>query len=197
MGIIATILAFGMGGFVSTRNQYLTDSAAEEIVISIRSAQNKAIAVERDQNGAATKIWGVKINNIGHHLISLVPLGANNVQETATSYAMIKAPTGVQVDVQYGDPNSLTSPDSLYVFFVNPFGTGYISPNIMTGSSVCFWINNGPSQKITHEFYPNGVASCDFASTETRSNYVARITLSRGNGSSVVVVSPNGDTSIE
>ena len=61
MGIAALLMALGIAGFISTRDQAIVNDTTEKILSEIREAQTRSIAVKND--GANNTIaWALELN---------------------------------------------------------------------------------------------------------------------------------------
>jgi prepilin-type N-terminal cleavage/methylation domain-containing protein len=165
MSIIAVLAVLGLSGLININNNNTVDRAAEEIVTSIREAQNKAISVVSNPDGNLRPplAWGVSIDS-----------GAKLVQPIYTES------DGTYEEKTFGDAfdySTLTSinivGDNMF-FFTNPFGS-YYSTNIYPTS----W---GDNALRPYDAVPAGVSSHD-----------TTITLDYHGSTRVVHVKTNGD----
>lgn len=125
MGIIAVLMTLGAGALISTRDQYILDSAVEEGITAVRDAQNRSISITQGQV-EGTKAWGVAFNNNKIKLISVGGDGTNYDEATPDINQNI----------------SISSSSATFVYFASPFGTTYLTNNACDE-----WIDSGLATK--------------------------------------------------
>jgi type II secretory pathway pseudopilin PulG len=136
MGIISLISTMGVGYLVSSRDQYIIDSATEELVSTIRDVQNRSISIVGGNAG-----WGVKTNGDGTQIKVFYIKEDGSTHEAANE----------TIDLFKGIEVNQLSPNK-NINFMSPFGTTYISAGDCNG-------NWGPSNKPSGELEPK--TGCD------------------------------------
>lgn len=176
MGIIALLMLLSASAFVLVRDQNIADQTAEELLSTIREAQNKAVSVSK--NGELeTKVWGVEVSSNNFSLIALSP------ENTTLAQTDIKSDVNPQnTTIKITDGNGATIDGAVAITYNTPFARSF------SYNGTCAWVK---SQRPTEEWEP--VSSCDVLT----GNEMYRFEIERNGHTTAVIIKANGDARIE
>lgn len=128
MGIIALLLAIGVGALISARNQGIASDMAEQLKSDIRKTQVRAMATEGNCGGGVKpKMWGIDINQSTNRY-SLAFYCAGTGQWTGLSSEPNNYNTDIVISGGY-------APTNLSFIFSSPVGAMYQLGGTLTGGS--------------------------------------------------------------
>lgn len=193
MGIIAILSILSASAFISARDQAIVTDATEQLLSSLREAQNRAISVTRG-GVDETKVWGVIIDKNNNNF-SLVYLDPKQPDAQSDINYFVKETPNINPDIAIEtEANGKIDIGNRYIWYASPFAKPY-STNWLCdgyagdGSGDCYWseINSVP-----YDWAPSG----SYNHLINANSYV-KITISYKNKSHNIRINSKGDVYIE
>lgn len=206
MSIIAILSLLGMGAFITIRNNSEVDKAAEEILSTIRQAQNNSLAVKKDPKNNNSKVWSTYIgtkddsvnnkNSVG--LVSFyTPSGNPNVlNKCDSSDGCLPLTKFSKVDITISNDLGSTYPYG-YISYATPFANNTLLFGLDCLNARCSWTTN--TKKPTKEWFVITEGVPEVSSINNNSTQKMHIIIKSINGkySREIVVSNNGDAYLQ
>jgi len=195
MAIIAILTTISATAFYSSRKQAVVNSTAQDILSTIREAQNKSVSVMSSKNGDDAKIWAFSSdpNNGEYSLVYYAPTRDEDVK-TGLGAAPERTevlPAGVSVTASRYSNNPT-------VAFTSPFGSAYLIDGFHDGMDVCSFTTESTRPAKDYYISTGSTAGCDFASTENNRNYEVVLTVHLdGAADALIRIKTSGDAYIE
>lgn len=201
MAIISTLMVITAAALISARDRYIVDAAAENLLLTIREAQNNSFAIKKVGTEIPT-VWAVVTEDDSHefYLKGYQPLSTPTRYLDNTYNTVTKNLNLVQINTRMTNSSGgLDSTDWAIVAFSNPFAKAYLNKYNMTGlpgtPPECVWTNY--PEKPSLEYFISPTCS-DTASLESLNNErVIEIVLSYKNHQAKVIINTTGDARIE
>lgn len=199
MGIMAMLLALGVGGLISARNSSEVDAVAEDLVSTIRQAQNNAISInggsdcKKPTGGTAigmAKVWGVVVVGPSYQLVyrCYTDDGGNYDWEVAKSYT--SPYPGVNLLHEIRSLANGIGDASVRIWFTAPQGRGWVNFNENPIDTITWW-SFIPSGLQSKEFIPNTANVGDPHWLQNSDTYTIKV-IKNGYSRNIVIKS-NGD----
>lgn len=166
MAIISILLIIGAPALVSARYQFMVDSVTEDIISTIRIAQNNAISIKGGSSCTDAKVWGVKIESNDYVLAHVCPDPPPAPLSTETSATSTKPYPAVTIGT------------NAYVYFTAPFGEARLFTVAPVGTT---WSEDASriEQSYTNSAFPTLLPQ--------------NISVSYRGRTRTVTINPNGD----
>lgn len=209
------VLLISLGASLAlSRGDAKMKGVAEDIVATIREAQNRAISTTPDRFGDENvKAWKVALDSTSYNLIGMVPDSANPHDLLTDKLEKENLlPNGMVIEnISNTDFQPIiTQGLPIYINFTTPFGKSYQSPLLLNEVSDCNWSDGSASGKMlpTKEYFPQGpnckneVTSVDLnpsiniSGSETAIYYRFRLKYQNKYGP-IVKIYTTGDVSLE
>lgn len=208
MVMIAVLLLLGAGALMATRTQFTVDGIAEDILSTIRDAQNRAVSIMDGPGVGTTKVWGVRLydNGGGSFQYRLVDFYSSGGTDLSGSLQTAKTlPGGATLEVKFRDGSgavrSLNTDQAGvlgYVSYSTPFGKAYLTRDSLTNKTkpACLWTNAPATQY--KDYFPDPTRCGEYyVSANFNSNIDMVITITYRGQSKNIIVHANGDAYIE
>lgn len=214
IAIMFILTAISATAFISARKHYLIDQVSENVITTIREAQNKAISV-MDVEGKETKVWAVgffdfhdKNADPGHEnekFFKLYGLSENGTTLSPTE-TKIYYPDSVKITYIFTNGTPLSDFGDVeankrgFIYYSSPFGKAYLSSSFITDTATgCRWATDSTRPAKDYYLPSNICPSNTYVNLNNNPTRFMEITVASVDGdvSQKIIVKSNGDAYID
>lgn len=173
MTVMAVLSLLGAPALISARQQYLVDSVAEDIISTVRQAQNNAISIKSGTcaDGRSTRAWYASVSGNNYRLGSVCYNGSLAAKTIDTTQGG---------DLKQYSQVVISTESNYRVYFSTPFARSYLYNESSIPTS---W---SESSFFERDIVPNNTGTLDGG---------GQIEVSLGRHKRILRISPSGDIS--
>lgn len=137
MGIMSVLMLLGVSGMLNARTHVELDQIAEEIVTTLREAQNNSVAIRSGSCANTAKVWGVQFKKSTSE-VKLISLCQDPTDPTQLTIVTERTNNYNDIDFDLNETS-----DSLFVTYAVPFAEAYVfttnTNGCAPGGAGCSW----------------------------------------------------------